>query len=101
MPFEGDDLLPLSALQHLVFCERQCALIHIEQVWAENLFTAQGRILHDRVHSTLKETRTTKHTEYAMPIRSLSLGLIGKADAVERWQLSSTVSAAMRIFLPM
>jgi CRISPR-associated exonuclease Cas4 len=85
MLFEEDDLLPLSALQHLVFCERQCALIHLEQVWAENLFTAQGRILHDRVHSTLKETRTTKHTEYGIPIRSLRLGLIGKADAVERF----------------
>jgi len=83
--YAEDDLLPLSALQHLVFCERQCALIHIEQAWAENLFTAQGRILHDRVHSTLKETRATKHTEYGMPIRSLSLGLVGKADAVERF----------------
>ncbi len=47
--YTEDDLLPLSALQHLLFCERQCALIHIEQVWQENLFTAQGRILHERV----------------------------------------------------
>ena len=46
-----DDLLPLSALQHLLFCDRQCALIHIEQIWVENLFTAEGRIMHERVDS--------------------------------------------------
>jgi CRISPR-associated exonuclease Cas4 len=85
MTFEEDDLLPLSGLQHLVFCERQCALIHIEQAWAENLFTAQGRMLHERVHSALRETRVAKHAEYGMPIRSLALGLVGKADAVERF----------------
>jgi len=83
--YSEEDLLPISALQHLVFCERQCALIHIEQAWAENLFTAQGRMLHERVHSALKQTRSPKHTEYSMPIRSLRLGLIGKADAVERF----------------
>jgi len=40
--YTEDDLLPISALQHLIFCERQCALIHIEQAWAENLYTAEG-----------------------------------------------------------
>ena len=44
--YPESDLLPLSALQHLVFCERQCALIHVERVWAENRFTAEGRIMH-------------------------------------------------------
>ena len=48
--YSEDDLLPISALQHLVFCERQCALIHIEQAWDENRFTAEGRIMHERVH---------------------------------------------------
>ena len=43
--YSEDDLIPLSALQHLIFCERQCALIHIEQAWAENLFTAYCRPL--------------------------------------------------------
>lgn len=42
MRYEEDDLLPLSALQHLLFCERQCALIHIEQVWVENQYTAKA-----------------------------------------------------------
>lgn len=47
--FTEDELLPLSALQHLLFCERQCALIHIEQAWEENRLTAEGRVLHERM----------------------------------------------------
>ena len=49
------DLLPLSGLQHLVFCERQCALIHVEGLWQENVFTAEGKLLHERV--TRQRTR--------------------------------------------
>ncbi|QTA93777.1 CRISPR-associated protein Cas4 [Desulfonema magnum] len=78
-----DNLLSLSALQHIIFCERQCALIHIEQVWAENLFTAEGKILHERVDSGESESRGRVKIEYALPIRSLELGVIGKADVVE------------------
>ncbi|MFZ5764155.1 MAG: CRISPR-associated protein Cas4 [Thermodesulfobacteriota bacterium] len=81
--YTEDDLLPLSALQHLLFCPRQCALIHIEQVWQENLFTAQGRLLHDRVDQGGRESRGDVRIESGMPLRSLRLGLIGKADVVE------------------
>jgi len=81
--YSEDDLLPISALQHLIFCERQCALIHLEQLWDENLFTAQGRIMHDKVHSETAERRRDVRVEYGMPLRSLSLGLSGKADVVE------------------
>lgn len=81
--YQEDELLPLSALQHFVFCERQCALIHIEQVWSENLFTAEGRIMHDRVDTANRETRGAVRVEYGVPVRSLKLGLVGKADAVE------------------
>jgi len=81
--YTEDDLIPLSALQHLIFCERQCALIHIEQAWAENLFTAEGRIMHEHVHAEERESRGKKRIEYGMPLRSLRLGLIGKADVVE------------------
>jgi CRISPR-associated exonuclease Cas4 len=70
-------------LQHLLFCERQCALIHIEQVWSENRFTAEGRILHDRVDQGGREIKKGVRIEYSVPIRSLRLGLIGKADVVE------------------
>ena len=81
--YKEDDLIQLSALQHLVFCERQCALIHIEQVWSENLFTAEGRIMHDKVDTANRESRGNIRIEYGVPMRSLRLGLIGKADVVE------------------
>jgi len=83
MNYIEDDLLPLSGLQHLLFCERQCALIHIEQTWSENLFTAEGRIMHDRVHAADRESRGNVRIQYGMPLRSLQLGLISKADVVE------------------
>ncbi len=81
--YEEDDLLPLSALQHLLFCKRQCALIHIEQAWVENLYTAEGRILHDRVDTGGQSARRDVRVEYTVPLRSLQLGITGKADAVE------------------
>ena len=81
--YDEDDLLMLSALQHILFCERQCALIHIEQIWVENLYTAQGRIMHERVDQTGRESRRDVRLEYGVPLRSLQLGLIGKADMVE------------------
>lgn len=81
--FGEDELLPLSALQHLVFCERQCALIHIEQVWDENRFTAEGRVMHERVHEVGEESRGRVRIARGVSLRSLRLGLIGKADVVE------------------
>jgi len=81
--YTEDDLLMLSGLQHILFCERQCALIHIEQVWVENLFTAQGRIMHERVDRPGHESRRDVRIEYGVPFRSLRLGLSGKADVVE------------------
>ncbi len=81
--YTEDDLIQLSALQHFVFCLRQCALIHIEQLWSENLFTAEGRIIHDKVDTANRESRGNIRIEYGVPMRSLRLGLIGKADVVE------------------
>ena len=81
--YTEDDLLPLSALQHLLFCDRQCALIHIEQIWVENLYTAEGRIMHERVDSGRSETRGDVRLAFSLPLRSLHLGLAGKADVVE------------------
>jgi len=83
MTYTQDDLLPLSGLQHILFCERQCALIHVEQAWAENRLTAEGRIMHDKVHEADRESRGDVRIEYALPLRSLRLGLIAKADVVE------------------
>lgn len=83
MDYTEDDLLPISALQHMLFCERQCALIHIERQWAENLFTAEGQTLHKKVHEVDRELRGAVRVEYGLPLRSFRLGLIGKADVVE------------------
>jgi CRISPR-associated exonuclease Cas4 len=81
--FDEDSLLPLSALQHLLFCERQAALIHVEQLWAENPLTVEGRHLHERVDGAVGESRGDVRLARALPLRSLRLGLVGKADLVE------------------
>lgn len=81
--YTQDDLLPLSALQHIAFCERQCALIHIEQAWDENRFTAEGRIMHERVHELGDEARKGVRITRGVSLRSLRLGVAGQADVVE------------------
>jgi CRISPR-associated exonuclease Cas4 len=93
MTFPETDLVPLSALQHYMFCPRQCALIHVEQVWVESSLTAEGRILHERVDEAGVEKRRDVKRVFGLPIRCLRLGLVGKADVVEfhrqvgsRWQ---------------
>jgi CRISPR-associated protein Cas4 len=80
---DEDDLLPISALQHLVFCPRQCALIHIEREWAENRLTAEGGLLHARVQSGETTTRGALRVLRALPLVSHRLGLTGYADVVE------------------
>jgi CRISPR-associated exonuclease Cas4 len=81
--YTDEDLLPISALQHLQYCERQCALIHIEKVWTENVLTAEGRVLHDHVDGGGHETRGSVRKAYSLRLRSLRLGLTGQADVVE------------------
>ncbi|HUI91144.1 MAG TPA: CRISPR-associated protein Cas4 [Chitinivibrionales bacterium] len=81
--FSESDLLMLSAIQHLAFCERQCCLIHIEQAWAENRLTTEGRILHERVHGQETESRGDVCIVRGLKLRSLELGLSGVADVVE------------------
>jgi CRISPR-associated exonuclease Cas4 len=93
--FTEDDLLPLSALQHLLFCERQCALIHVEQVWVENPLTAEGRHLHERVDAGQAESRGGVHIARGIPLRSLRLGLSGKADLVEFHRLPEGQAGAV------
>jgi CRISPR-associated exonuclease Cas4 len=79
-----DDLVPLSALQHYLFCPRQCALIHVERLWAENLLTAEGRILHERSEKPGARSATrASRIVHGMPIRSRALGVAGIADVVE------------------
>ena len=77
------DLIALSALQHYLYCPRQCALIHVEQAWAENAATAEGRVAHERVHAVESEVRRGVRTVTGMPLRSMRLGVSGIADVVE------------------
>jgi CRISPR-associated exonuclease Cas4 len=81
--YSEDDLLPISALQHLAFCERQWALIHLEQQWMENRLTAEGRQLHERADGGHNQTREGVRICRGLHLRSLRLGLTGKADVVE------------------
>ena len=97
--FSDAELLPISALQHLLYCPRQCALIHLERLWAENRFTVEGRHLHERADSgrstSSRQAASTGsrqagstgsrqlRTERAVPLWSYGLGLFGKADVVE------------------
>lgn len=80
---DSDDLIPLSALQHYLYCPRQCALIHVERLWAENRQTAEGRLLHDRADTPQIERRHGVRTITAMPLSSTELGIAGVADVVE------------------
>jgi len=80
---ESDNLVPLSALQHFLYCPRQCALIHVERLWAENRQTAEGRLLHDRADTPQIERRHGVRTITAMPLASTALGIAGVADVVE------------------
>lgn len=81
--FLEDELLPISALQHLLFCERQCALIHIEGLWAENRLTVEGRHLHDKAHDGPSESRAGVRIARGLAVRSFRHGLVGKTDVVE------------------
>lgn len=81
--YSEDELLPLSGLQHVVFCERRSALIHIEGQWQESDRTAEGRLLHERVDLPGATNRKGVRIARALPLRSLALGVSGKADVVE------------------
>ena len=81
--FTEDQLLPLSALQHWLFCPRQCGLIHLEQAWAENKFTAEGQVLHKKAHEGEDESKAGVRITRSMAVRSLVLGISGQCDIVE------------------
>lgn len=81
--FSDDELLPVSALQHLEFCPRRCALIHVEGLWQENAQTAEGRVLHQRVHQESSENVAGVRVARQLRLCSQELGLFGVADVVE------------------
>ncbi|MCC7130144.1 MAG: CRISPR-associated protein Cas4 [Anaerolineae bacterium] len=82
--YSPDELLPLSGIQHFLFCRRQWALIHIEQQWKDNALTAEGRIMHNRADDPFfTETRNGVITTRSVPVVSYRLGLSGICDVVE------------------
>ena len=81
--FDEDQFIPISALQHWLYCPRQCALIHVEQAWAENKFTAEGRVMHENAHEGADETKAGVRITRGMPVTSRTLGLTGQCDVVE------------------
>lgn len=89
-PYTEDDLLPISALQHLAFCQRQWGLIYLEGAWDDNILTAEGSQLHDRAHDADTEARGDLRVARGLRLRSLRLGLVGMADVVEFHRLSVT-----------
>ncbi len=78
------DPIMLSALQHYTYCPRQCALIHIEQAFSENVYTLRGQAVHNTVDTPGYQTsRAGVRAERALPVWSERYGLIGKCDIVE------------------
>lgn len=86
---EDEALVPISALQHFVFCPRQCALIYLEGQWLDNRLTVEGTDLHERVDDTGRrhETRGDVRIARRLDLRCRRLGLIGRADVVELHRL--------------
>ena len=81
--YSDEELIPISALNHLLFCERRFAMVHIERIWQENIFTAQGQVMHQRVDRGDQMDRGQMRVEYGLPLKSARLGLTGQADVVE------------------
>ncbi len=78
-----EDLVPLSALQHYIFCPRQCALNYVEKVWVENYLTASGRFLHKKTEEYFSESRNDIVLEFGMELFSEEYKVFGQADVVE------------------
>lgn len=101
--YPADAWLPLSGIQHFIFCRRQWALIHIERQWQESGLTAEGRILHERVDDPFfTEKRKDVIVTRSLPVSSAALGLTGVCDVVEFSASPEGVSLAGREgrFLP-
>lgn len=103
MEYREEDYLLLSGIQHFAFCRRQWALIHIEQLWKENVRTVEGKFLHEKAHDvSIKEKRGNLIISRGMPVFSCTLGITGTCDVVEFHQNSNGISLFGRdgLFLP-
>lgn len=91
------DLLPVSALQDITFCERRCALRHIERHWEENIATVEGQNFHERSHDAGTESRGDVRITRGLLLRSLRLGISGKTDVVEFHRLPAGESGGIEL----
>jgi CRISPR-associated exonuclease Cas4 len=94
--YTEDDLLPISALQHVVYCDRQAALIHVERLWSENAHTVEGSHAHEHAHEAGGVSRGNVRIVRALSLRSLMVGLAGVADVVEFHREESGAAIAGR-----
>lgn len=98
MSFDEGDFLPISALQHFMFCQRRFALIHMERLWAGNRFTAEGDQLHLRVDDPkASENRSAVKVVRSLGLCSAKLGLVGKADVVEFHRSANSAGSGCEI----
>ena len=81
--YTDDELLALSGLQHLAYCERQWALIHLEQIWVDSADTLRGDHFHERVDTTGYSCADGVRAERGVRLVSRRLGIYGIADIVE------------------
>ena len=103
MMYQEEDYLQISGLQHFLFCQRQWAMIHIEQQWAENLRTVEGEILHTRAHDpSIRESRGNVIVVRGLYISSATLGVSGQCDVLEyhRCENGITLSNAEGLWQP-
>lgn len=98
--YTEEELIPLSALQHLLYCERRAALVHVEQAWADNVYTIEGSHMHDHADQTGTERRGNLVLCRGMYISSARLGLSGRADVVEFHLVTSPDSSSGGVQLP-
>ncbi len=83
LPDDESELVMISALEHYSYCPRQCALIHVEQTFDENIYTLKGQMSHERVDQATTRSEDDKRVERGLPLWSRRLGLTGRADVVE------------------
>jgi len=81
--WDDEPEVPISAIEHYSYCPRQCALIHVEGTYEENVYTMRGQLAHERVHAGDESVGRGVRTLRAIPLWSERLGIRGKADAVE------------------
>lgn len=81
--YTEENFIMISALQHYVYCPRQCGLIHVEDAWHENLFTTRGNIFHEKSDTDTFETRSALRTVRGLRIHSYTYGLTGRCDVIE------------------